>query len=70
MESDRIEVESASLVAAAIADSAIEITDALVHHLGKSRGCSKTVTFDRKFGAMKGVDLLTEAGLVMRMHKR
>jgi predicted nucleic-acid-binding protein len=55
---DRIEFEAPSLVAAAISDEAIEITDALVHHLGVVRGCSKTVTFDQKFAKLSGVELL------------
>lgn len=55
---DRIEFESPEVVAAAIADEAIDLVDALVHHLGMGRGCSKTVTFDRKFAKLKGVELL------------
>lgn len=36
-----------------------DIADALVHFIGTKRGCSHTLTFDKKFARLEGVELLT-----------
>lgn len=50
-------VEHADAVEAALSAGA-GFADALLHHVGKSLGASRTVTFDRKFARMDGVELL------------
>lgn len=35
-----------------------DIADALIHEIGKIAGCAKTVTFDKKFARLVGVELL------------
>ena len=50
-------VEQATAVAAAIALPHDDLADNLLHEIGKARGCSRTVTFDRKFSRLPGVEL-------------
>ena len=33
-------------------------SDALIHFVGQASGCTKTVTFDKRFARLKGVELL------------
>lgn len=50
-------VEHQALVENAIGGTA-DIADALLHSIGVSYGATKTVTFDRKFARLDGVELL------------
>lgn len=36
-----------------------DLADNILHHVGQERGCSQTLTFDKKFARLKGVKLLT-----------
>lgn len=50
-------VEQAAAVAAAIAQPHSDLADCLLHEVGKAQGCERTVTFDRKFARLAGVEL-------------
>lgn len=50
-------IEHADPVALAL-ESRARFADALIHLTGRELGASRTVTFDRKFAQMDGVDLL------------
>jgi predicted nucleic-acid-binding protein len=53
-----IVVESDELVRAALKMRGGDISDHVIHLVGLSRGCSKTVTFDKKFARIDGVERL------------
>jgi predicted nucleic-acid-binding protein len=36
-----------------------DLADAIIHLIGQANGCTKTVTFDKKFARLDGVELLT-----------
>ncbi|MDB5423361.1 MAG: hypothetical protein JWQ29_777 [Phenylobacterium sp.] len=55
--SPTILVENAAAVAAAIAQPQVDLADHLLHEVGKIHGCARTVTFDRKFARLPGVEL-------------
>ncbi|HZC15760.1 MAG TPA: PIN domain-containing protein, partial [Caulobacteraceae bacterium] len=55
--SPTILVEQATAVAAAIAQPHLDLADTLLHEVGKAHGCERTVTFDRKFARLLGVEL-------------
>lgn len=56
---EQLVVERADAVAVAISHAGQDIADALIHELGKLEGCDRTVTFDRRFARLDGVELLT-----------
>lgn len=51
-------VERDDLVADALALHGGDISDHIVHLVGTVHGCSKTLTFDKKFARVEGVELL------------
>lgn len=51
-------VENAAAVKAALAHDGADLSDAIIHEIGRARRCEKTVTFDRKFARLHGVELL------------
>lgn len=53
----QLQFEHEGAIAAAL-NSAQGLADALIHEIGKANGCRKTLTFDRKFARMEGVELL------------
>lgn len=53
-----IEIESAEVLEIALARSHGDLADAIIHELGIRRGCERTVTFDRAFAKLDGVELL------------
>jgi predicted nucleic-acid-binding protein len=55
--SPTIFVEQAAAVSAAIARPHHDLADNLLHEVGKAHGCTRTVTFDRKFARLPGVEL-------------
>lgn len=55
--SPTILVEQAAAVAAAIAQPHDDLADSLLHEIGKTHGCGRTVTFDRRFARSPGVEL-------------
>jgi predicted nucleic-acid-binding protein len=54
-----IVIEEAELVEKALAIPHNDISDIFIHLVGQSKGCTKTVTFDKKFARVPGVELLT-----------
>lgn len=54
----QLELESEDLVRVAAAQTRFTIADTLIHLIGQARNCAGTVTFDRKFARMDGVELL------------
>lgn len=55
--SPTILVEQAAAVAAAIAHPHDDLPDSLLHEIGKVHGCARTITFDRRFARLPGVEL-------------
>ena len=60
--SPTILIEQAAAVAAAIAQPHNDLADSLLHEIGKIHGCTRTVTFDRKFARLPGVELADDFG--------
>jgi predicted nucleic-acid-binding protein len=50
--------EHADAVENALASPHGDLADNLLHGVGAAQGCAKTVTFDRKFARLDGVELL------------
>lgn len=53
-----IVAEQIEVVEAALAQQRGDFPDCLVHHSGAAAGCERTVTFDRTFARLDGVELL------------
>ena len=51
-------VEDPAVLHAALGHEKQDLADALIHEIGKANGCGKTLTFDRKFARLEGVELL------------
>ncbi|MGH6780958.1 MAG: PIN domain-containing protein [Sphingomonadaceae bacterium] len=60
LEARQLVIEHADAVEAAIAGANGDLADALIHETGRLNGCSHTITFDRKFARMEGVELLAQ----------
>jgi predicted nucleic-acid-binding protein len=58
LEAPTLRVDQGDLIARALQCDHEDIADSLVHMLGKGAGCTKTVTFDKKFARVAGVELL------------
>lgn len=58
--SREVVIDCASAVRSALAHEKIDLADAIIHEIGRARRCEKTVTFDRKFARLEGVELLVE----------
>lgn len=54
----QLELEHQDCVVAALDSRHADLADAIIHHIGLKRGCLKTVTLDRKFARLAGVELL------------
>ena len=54
----QLEIEAGDLVRVAAAQTRFTIADTIIHLVGQARNCTGTVTFDRNFARMDGVDLL------------
>lgn len=59
LEAQTLIVEREDLVRSSLALNAGDIADHIIHLIGRSSGCSKTVTFDKKFARLEGVELLS-----------
>ena len=59
IESAQIVVDEADVVRAALAYPDIALSDAIVQAVARDRGCAHTLTFDRNFSRLPGVELLT-----------
>lgn len=49
-------VEQPEIAARAVASQSADISDAIIHEIGRANGCSKTLTFDRRFARLAGVE--------------
>ncbi|CCJ08754.1 PIN domain-containing protein [Methylocystis sp. SC2] len=58
LDTRQIVVDEADAVRAALNHSSVDLVDAIIHEVGRSRRCQRTVTFDRKFARLAGVELL------------
>ncbi|GLI93545.1 PIN domain-containing protein [Methylocystis echinoides] len=58
LSSRQIVVENAVAVKAALRHDSADLSDAIIHEIGRARHCQRTVTFDRKFARLDGVELL------------
>ena len=56
--SPKIVFENAAAVGRALSQSRRNFADMLIHEVGCTNACTKTVTFDRKFARLDGVELL------------
>ena len=58
MNARQLVVDQQDVIAKAINDDRADIVDAIIHLIGQSADCTKTVTFDRQFARLPGVELL------------
>jgi predicted nucleic-acid-binding protein len=58
MSSPSLIFESDAAVRAALAFKHGDLADNILHEVGQTNGCTKTVTFDKKFARLEGVELL------------
>lgn len=58
LDARQIEVEHSDLVRRALERPSTGFADAIIHEVGRLNGCTHTVTFDRKFARLEGVELL------------
>lgn len=58
MASEQVVVEAPDIARSALQQDAADVTDWLIHLIGRQVGCAATVTFDRKFARQSGVELL------------
>lgn len=50
--------EQAEAIEHALVSAHGDLADHILHWIGAAQGCSRTVTFDRKFARLEGVELL------------
>ena len=58
LEAPTLTVEQGDVIAKALLWEHEHIADAIIHLIGQANGCTKTVTFDKKFARGTGVELL------------
>jgi len=58
MATPQLTFERTEIVASGFASSHSGLADALIHFIGVAAGCERTVTFDRAFAKLEGVELL------------
>lgn len=63
MDTPNLVFQNAELVAAALAYEHGDLADNILHRLGAAAGCTSTITFDKKFARLGGVELLTASTL-------
>lgn len=54
----QLQMEAPDILRRALAATDADIADALIHEIGQAYGCSKTITFDRRFARLVGVERL------------
>ncbi|MEA3030023.1 MAG: hypothetical protein QOG13_1348 [Sphingomonadales bacterium] len=60
LQARQIHVEHRDAIEAALAGDAADLADRIIHELGRKAGCTETVTFDRRFARLDGVNLLQD----------
>lgn len=58
LDAAQIFVEHRKSVAAALDSNHVDIADAIIHFIGAKHGCRITMTLDKKFARLEGVELL------------
>ena len=58
LETPQLLFEQEGAIAAALQSPHPDLADALIHEIGKVNGCTKTLTLDRRFARLGGVELL------------
>jgi len=58
--SDQLTFEHEAAVLRALDHDRVDIADAVIHEVGRVGGCKATVTFDRRFAGLKGVEILLD----------
>jgi predicted nucleic-acid-binding protein len=58
MSADNLQFQSAAEVERALAFEHGDLADNILHYIGQANGSAKTVTFDKKFARLEGVELL------------
>jgi predicted nucleic-acid-binding protein len=58
LDAPRLVIEQDDIVRAALELNEGDIADRIIHLCGVEGGCTKTVTFDKKFARLNGVELL------------
>lgn len=58
MASPNLVFEQASSLKSALAFEHGDLADNILHRTGQAQGCTKTLTFDKKFARLPGVELL------------
>jgi predicted nucleic-acid-binding protein len=58
VDSEQLVIEQPDIAREALRHVATNITDWIIHLVGRRDGCTRTVTFDRKFARAPGVELL------------
>jgi predicted nucleic-acid-binding protein len=58
MSSKNLIIENAAAVGTALAFQHGDLADNILHEVGLANNCTKTVTFDKKFARLTGVELL------------
>ena len=59
LDAPKLVIERDDIVRSAMELSNGDIADRIIHLCGEVSGCTKTVTFDKKFARLEGVELLT-----------
>ncbi len=58
MSAPNLTFENSTAVGAALAFKYGDLADNILHEVGQANGCTKTMTFDKKFARVEGVKLL------------
>ena len=58
LEAPTLTVEQGDVIAKALLWEHEHIADSIIHLIGQTNGCTKTVTFDKRFARLTGVELL------------
>ncbi len=58
LDTPQIVFEQSAVVQRALALELSDLADAIIHEAGRESGCDKTLTFDRNFARIDGVELL------------
>jgi predicted nucleic-acid-binding protein len=59
IDSAQLMIDEADILRAAMASPHMDLSDAIIHALGRARGCERTLTFDRNFSRLPQVEYLT-----------
>jgi predicted nucleic-acid-binding protein len=58
LDAPQLIVEHSKAVEQALQHNHTDLADSLIHEIGRLAGCTKTITFDKKFARLDGIELL------------